>query len=196
MIHRGSVLTPEPTASNQTPVIAKDFETFQHGEDLYLLADKEPLEFIGSLQTSTGQEYYFQKSNITYRYNSNFELIELSPNWLKKGIATNKGIVIELGDDLAICKNGEGEKLYFKKSLLPIETNLELALQENEAIIYRARLHKSLTATTPEIKQGAPKFRVSFASPKAQIVPTQEHTEGETRQFGPNDLRQLSRGKA
>jgi hypothetical protein len=194
-IPRGSILESESTADNQSPVIVKEFEVFLHKGTSYLLADKEPIEFMGSLQTPEGNNLYFQKSNITYRYNQAIELIEVSPNWLSKGIQTNKGIVVEIGDEIAICKNGDGEKPYFKKSLLPIETEREAIDQELNTLEYRGRLFKSLTAAEP-IKTGAPKFKVSFASQKAQIVPAQEHHEGETRQFSANDTRQLQRGKS
>ena len=208
MIPRGSILSKEPTASNQSPIIAKEFETFIYKGREYLLSDKEPIEFTGSLQTPNGNELYFQKSNITYRYNQNLELQEVSSNWLKKGIQTNKGTVLEIGDEIAICENGHGKKSYFKKSLLPIENDREIIEQEIEAIEYRGRLYKSLAGITPTatqsstpaattgIKQGVPRWNVSFKSPKAQIVPSQEHTEGEIRQFSANDTRQLTRAKS
>jgi hypothetical protein len=196
LIPRGSILSLEPTASNQTPIIAKEFEVFTHKDQNYLLTEKEPLEFTGSLQTPQGNEIYFQKSNITYRYNQDLELQEVSPNWLKEGIKTNKGIVLELGDEIAICKNGEGAKSYFKKSLLPIESEREILDQELKALEYRGRLYKSLAGVTPGIKQGAPRWNVSFKGQKAQIVPSQEHTEGEIRQFSANDTRQLTRAKS
>ena len=194
-IPRGTILSLEPTQINQSPVIAKEFEVYNHQGQSYLLADKEPIEFTGSLQTPNGNELYFQKSNVTYRYNQNLELQEVSPNWLQKGIHTNKGTVLEIGDEVAICENGEGKKSYFKKSLLPMDSTIDIANRELEAVEYTTILQKSLTTTQP-IKTGTPKFRVSFASQKAQIVPTQEHTEGETRQFSQNDTRQLTRGKS
>ena len=204
MIPRGSILSKEPTASNSIPVIAKEFEVFNHENQSYLLADKEPLEFTGSIQTQAGSELYFKKSNVTYRYDQNLELQEVSSNWLTTGTRTNQGTVIEIGDEVAVCENGHGKKPYFKKSLLPIENEIDVINQEIAALEYQGRLRKALAGTTtapaasitPGIKQGTPKWRVSFASQKAQIVPSQEHTEGEIRQFSPSDTRQLTRAKS
>jgi hypothetical protein len=199
LIPRGSILTTEPTATNQNPIITKEFETYQRKGEIYLLTDKEPLESIGTIQTPQGNELYFQKSQITYRYNQNLELQEISSNWISKGAITNKGRVVEIGDEIVVCENNGEIKPFLKKSLLPIETPLEIANQERSAVEYMGRLEKSLNAMSPAMprqQNDKPKYKMSFANQKAQAVPVQEHTEGETRQFGQNDSRQLSRSKS
>lgn len=184
-ILKGAVLYDEPIDAG-VPVLLKSYEAERIGENTILLVDKEEEQFLGSTISKSGQiEHYFsvRGRNSVLRKGM---LVPVDPSWIEKGVRTNRGIVVEVGEDIAIVQSGTAIKPFLKSSLAPEDAPAELIEKSFQAWQFGESLRKHMSTGTPiSPKVSGVKWSLGTSGKEGQEV--------ETRTFGNGDTRILKR---
>ena len=180
----------------------KSYEIGQIGEARYLLRVKRREEFIGhSLQKGGLSVQYFRdgEGNIIGRYGDGTTKIE---NRLAKGVHTNRGEVVDVGDAFVAVRVATGEVVLQRKDgCEPLADDPREQALMAEARNALCEIQKSVEAGQGKAheeggRKGIPILRLLKGLNFMPQADTQPHNEGETRSFGPNDTRTLMRAKA
>jgi hypothetical protein len=144
---KGIELFDQPIEGMST-LFVKDYEIGTVDGKNYLLVDKQNEEYLGLLLNKSGQYVYvFKSGDSVIQRSEEGEIISRDGNWIKKGVMTNEGLIVEIGHSIAVVIDGQGDrKTVFKKSLFPKVEDEDRMMQS--AQIYLMELKKGYGNTS------------------------------------------------
>jgi DNA repair protein RadC/uncharacterized small protein (DUF1192 family) len=187
------------------PILPASYEAEAINDTWYLLIDRPVEEYLGCTpQRSGGYLYHFKSvaGNLIARSDDGRTLHY--SNWIKPGAISTAGKIIEVGESIVVVESPIGKRSTIAKSTLSpyVDPNIE-ANKVLKAFQYSLELKKSLAAApaapspsstpSPSPKPELTGIKWNFGKPKGgDTIPAEKVAqEGETKQFGPFDIRKL-----